>query len=322
MRTIEYLSPSSISTFKYDPKEFYLRYLASTRSERDPQTRPMAIGSAFDAFVKSYLHENLIGTTDPRFDRQTIFETQVGREHWEWAYKNAEYVFEEYKQSGALADLVLLLRESPTDPRFEFELRGTKHGMREGIEGQFGQVVLLGRPDVDFITRDGVHVILDFKVTGYCGYSKTSPKPGYIRMRSAGRTNYGKHMRCRPFVWHGLEINAAQYLEEVDEGWARQLAIYAWLCGEPIGSEFVTIIHQLTCSYNPNGLPTVRVAEHHNKISPEFQQKTFNEALDLWDRCHSDHFFRDLTKEQSDDLCRLLEGRAAIIQDPLYDVCR
>ena len=56
MRKPEYLSPTSISLHEKDVDEFYSRYLADNKMPRMAQTQPMAIGSAFDAFCKSYLH--------------------------------------------------------------------------------------------------------------------------------------------------------------------------------------------------------------------------------------------------------------------------
>lgn len=321
MRTIEYLSPSSISLYKQDPEAFYLRYLLEERQAREPQNKPMAIGSAFDAFVKSYLYENLIGKGDDRFKLDNIFNAQVEQSQREWAWKNGQYVFEQYKQSGVLGDLMIMLRSSPSEPRFEFEIRGVQHGYREGIEGQFGEVVLLGKPDVDFIAGDGVHIILDFKVNNYCGYSPGTPKPGYLRMRSAGKTFHGQHKKCKQQIYKGVDLNIGCYLEDIDESWARQLAIYAWLTGEAVGSEFVTVIHQVICSYNQGGLPTIRVAELHHKVSKEFQQKVFDDACNIWETVRSDHFFRNMTKKESDSRCEILANRSSIVNE-FMDICR
>ena len=308
MRKVEYLSPSAIDLYSKDPQKYYQQYLAENRLARSPQTNAMSIGSAFDAYAKSYLHQKLFGDKDERYDLRRLFEAQVEPQWRDWAWKNGAYVFEQYKQSGCLSDLMLMLKNSVSDPRFEFEIRGVVSGYREGVEGHFDQVVLLGKPDVDFVTADGVHVILDFKVNGYCSNYNTSPKPYYLRMRGAGGTSYGRHPRCAAFFEDGVEVNRACGLEVVDKQWARQLAIYGWLCGEPIGAPFVTVVHQIVC--NPLGggmLPKIRVAEHVNRIGDEYQRKCFGEAVMLWDLVHSDHFFRDMSKEESDSLCELLE---------------
>src|SRR6266404_6874123 len=83
---MEYLSPSSIGLFFSDLKEFYMHYLCPEKPPRDPQTAAMACGSAFDAYVKSYLYENLIGK-DPKFEFDTIFQAQVEAQHRDYVLK-------------------------------------------------------------------------------------------------------------------------------------------------------------------------------------------------------------------------------------------
>ena len=67
----------------------------------------MSIGSAFDAFLKSHLHKVLFGGTDPRFELEAIFEEQVESHNRDWAKVHGEYVFNFYRECGALADLHL-----------------------------------------------------------------------------------------------------------------------------------------------------------------------------------------------------------------------
>src|SRR5688572_30284209 len=112
MKNIEYLSPSAISLWKESQDNYYLRYLTDVPVPRDTQNLPMSIGSAFDAYVKAFLHDNLFGKIDPRFEFDTIFEAQVESHNRDWALQNGLYVFEQYKQSGALTDLMLMLSSS------------------------------------------------------------------------------------------------------------------------------------------------------------------------------------------------------------------
>jgi len=76
MRIPAYLSPSALGVFEKDREQYYLKYLADNRPPRMPQTEPMAVGSAFDAFVKSYLHHSLFGNhgKDNQYELNTIFE--------------------------------------------------------------------------------------------------------------------------------------------------------------------------------------------------------------------------------------------------------
>src|SRR4051794_32262646 len=101
MRSVEYLSPSSIGVFDKSVDEFYMRYLADERPPRDPQTPAMAVGSSFDAFVKSYYHEKLFGVgNDPKYGFDALFAAQVEPQCRDLALGHGRYVFEQYRQAG------------------------------------------------------------------------------------------------------------------------------------------------------------------------------------------------------------------------------
>jgi hypothetical protein len=310
MRTPKYLSPSSINKYGEDASEFYLHYLTDTPPPRSPQTQAMSIGSAFDSYVKAYLQEGLFGKgSDPKFDFDNLFVAQVEEQWRDWALHNGKYIFEQYKQSGCLSDLMLEL-ESSIEPRFEFDVMGVVNGYREGVVGNFGEVVLMGKPDLSFTTKAGVHVVLDFKVNGYCSKYARSPDSHYIRMRSAGRRNHGMHNKCRISDFNGMMINGVCGLDGISPSgpsWAQQLAIYGWLLGEPVGSDFVTIIHQIVCNPNKGTLPAIRIAEHINKIGKNFQQSVFDSACTLWEIVHSEHYFRNMSLEESKARCAILD---------------
>lgn len=325
MRVPTYLSPTSIAKWETSVEEFYLYYLTDNRPPREPQTQPMSIGSAFDAFVKSYLHEKLFGQTHKdsnRFGRKALFEAQVEPQHRSWAWTNGAYVFEMYKKSGALLDLLTDLNAAQESPRFEFEVTGVVNGYREGVSRSFGvagpgtdgsepsgRLTLLGKPDVAYVNKAGRHVILDWKVNGYCSRYSVSPMQGYVRVRGSDGRTQGHHARCSPFELDGITINIAAKLEDFNKDWARQLAIYAWLMEEPIGGDFVIAVDQLVCK--PSG-PT-RVAEHRCRIGIDFQQRMFDKALEIWEIVHSDHIFRNLTLEESKGRCALLDRQAELL---------
>lgn len=313
MRQITYLSPSAIALWDENQDEFYMRYLADERPPREAQTRPMSIGSAFDAYVKSYLHEKLFGKdNDPKYSLTALFEAQVEEQHRDWALINGKYLFEQYKQAGCLADMMLELSKASSDPRFEFEVQGAVNGYREGLESVVGDVVLLGKPDCHYVNANGTTVILDFKVNGYL--SQASPLAGYIRMRSAGATQHKMHKDCMPMKINGMLINVAKYLEEQDKKWARQLAVYAWLTGCPVGSDFLVGIDQVACKSNTYGFPEVRFAEHRTRVSNNFQMTVYNQAAHIWDTVHSDHIFHNLTKSGSQERCHQLDQRSKCLR--------
>ena len=79
MRMPKYLSPTSLSVWKRDKEQYYLQYLAEKRPPHEPQTQPMSVGSAFDAYIKSHLYNKLLpgGPLADQFDFMKIFTGQV-----------------------------------------------------------------------------------------------------------------------------------------------------------------------------------------------------------------------------------------------------
>lgn len=318
MRKLEYISPSSIAKFYEDRNEFYLQYLSEVRAPRFAQTKPMSIGSAFDAYVKSFLHERLFGKNkDSRFNLLTLFEAQVEQHNRDWAWMNGKHAFECYQRSGALADLLIDLEASVGTPRFELDVKGVVNGFREGVTKKMDGVTLLGKPDCYYINKHGSHVILDWKVNGWCSRSNVSPKPGYLRLRpGSGQFGVsGPHKNCIPMTWNGTMINTGQYLEDIDQDWARQLSIYGWLLGVEIGEQFVTAIDQMVCK-PAHMYPEVRIAEHRLRVRVETQWQIFAAAQHVWEVVHSDHIFRDMSVSESKAKCEMLDRQANALRNP------
>ena len=187
----------------------------------------------------------------------------------DWARPNGKHCYESYKALGAYDSLLAQLRQSDEPPRFEFELRGPVSHNGESF-------VLLGKPDVVF-SLGGQKIIYDWKVNGYCGKSSKSPEPGYTMLRG-GTRNAGKaHKDCKPETVNGIVINTRCGLENVNGSWARQVSIYAWLLGAPVGSDFVSGIDQLV-GKPTDGFPEIRVAEHRYRIGMMFQNAVFSTA--------------------------------------------
>lgn len=308
MRIPEYLSPSAIDKWDTSNEQYYVEYLAENRYPREPQTEPMSVGSAFDAYVKSYLFENLFGETTDEFALENILVSQVEEHNINFAREAGKICFDAYKTSGALADLLLDLSQSLSEPRFEFTVRGDING-----------IPLLGKPDVYFIHKTGIPIILDFKVNGYCATRNTSPKRGYIKLRDGwvgaqSRTHNCMHKDCIPMRVDGVLINIAENLETVNISWARQLATYAWLMGAQVGGEFICAIDQLACSPGPK----IRIAEHRLRIGQQFQHTALNNYKNLWEIINSDHIFRHLSKEDSAKRCLVLDEKYnTISSDPV-----
>ena len=117
MRIPTYLSPSQVSLWEGNKDEYYLQHLAEVRAPRMPQMNYMSIGSSFDAYVKSAMHEVLFGKgADPKFEFDAIFTEQVEEQNRDWARTEGQYVFDCYKASGAYDELLTLLKESSCAP--------------------------------------------------------------------------------------------------------------------------------------------------------------------------------------------------------------
>lgn len=309
MRRPQHLSPTSMSLWAKDPGDYYLRYMSDTPPPKEPQNQAMAIGAAFDALVKNYLHEGIFGKgADPRFEKRTLFEAQVSEPHRKWAWDNGDHVLGNYRRLGALDALMIQLGKTVGPPRFEMDVRGMIYGRDRSLGG----VPFFCKPDLFFVNEQDAHVILDWKVNGYCADRTTSPTKGYVMLRQDGKSR-GGHAETVHKTYKGIVINGAKGIEHYDESWGRQLATYSWVCGEEVGAPFVAMIHQVVCSANsfPGMKPTIRIAEHASHLSKEFQENIFQQALEMWTIIQSDHIFRGMSKEESIERCKVLDQRAA-----------
>jgi len=322
MRRLEYLSPTSVSSFFNEPAEFYLQRLCDVRPPKFKQTKPMAIGSGFDAYVKCYLYEKLIGKKNPKFDTKNLLQEQIETEDpdlYSWVVEEAAYVFICYKECGALAALMQDLGKG-INTRVEATVRGT-------VEG----VPLLGKPDLSLrIREEGMTIeqaltadifILDWKVNGYCSRSPVSPKKGYVTTRSCHQfRGLGReHREAELELKNGILYNKASCLSEIDKSWAAQTCTYAWLLGAKPGSNILCGIDQLACKPIPEGRPWIRVASYRNFVSKDYQRillKKYKECWDILTRDEKDvdEYFRsvgvdpDGLKKEADMLAKLKEG--------------
>lgn len=314
MKQLKHLSPSSITLYLKDREQFYLRYLSDNRPESEPQTKPMSVGSGFDSYVKAYLRYVLFGDDQDSVFTE-YFESSVEEQNRDFALVAGKKVFENYKVSGALADLALDLSKAKEGPKFEFYVDN-------GISSDSNSkgVRFLGKPDLWYINSFGSHVILDWKVNGYC--SQASPTKGYVMIRDGirpvtGGSSRGANKPHKDVIlmsYQGVLVDGYYKMEDKNIDWARQLAIYSWLCGEEVGFEVVGCIDQIVS--NSDGL--MRVAEHRNLISREFQLELYSQAEKIWEDCSSGHYFRDMTLEDSVARCNSLDLIKGVTEDPKY----
>lgn len=314
-----HISPSSLKTWTDKPDEWYMKYMSFNRPPAIPQTQPMSIGSAFDAYAKSHIIYHLNGGKIPAgYSFEELFEKQVEPHNRDWARAHGKFAFDCYKNSGALADLMVEINGADTAPRFEFEVKGI-------VKTEIGEVPLQGRPDLKFHTKLGAEVVTDWKVNGYQGKSDMSPKPHYNMCRDGWdimkyphtRTHREQHPKACLFMQKGIQVNTGAKMEQIDEDWATQLSIYAWLMGAPVGSDFVNGIEQLSCSPG-DGLPKIRVASYRMKTSKEFQENVMKRLVSMHEIINSGHMFREMSYSESAERCKHLD-RVALSLHPSGD---
>jgi hypothetical protein len=314
MRRPKYLSPSALQQWQSNQEQYYLKYLANDRPPRFPQTEPMSVGSAFDAFVKSAIADSVFGVNEkPEFVLRTVFEKQVEEHNRDFAWTAGEICFESYKRSGAYASLMANVTKSSTEPRMEFTAGGgdtDQYGNPLGAVKE-GEVILLGKPDLEFTLGD-VKVLFDWKVNGYCSKAGISPAPGYRMCRDGwegdkSRTHGKPHGKFVPYRVGDFEVSMTDYVETVKPDWGLQLATYHWLTGTPVGEQCVVQVDQLACRPGQK----IRVAEHRSEISKKFQQDSYTHYQDLWEIIESGYIFRHMSKEESNDRCIVLDQQGA-----------
>ncbi len=301
-----------MSLFEMDSSEFYIKYLSETRPARQPQTGPMCVGSAFDAYVKSALHAALYGVgVDPVYDLQTLFEDQVEEQNRDFAWDAGRHCFEAYQRTGAYVELLDLLKKSVEEPRFECKLTG-----------EIGGAPFLGKPDCRFVLDLGegrISIILDWKVRGFCSKSAASPTKGYALCRDgfagkASRSHKKSHKMYMPWDFKGMEINR-DYMENCSQSYANQCALYGWLLGEPIGSEDnIVWIDELASKPTGDVLegkyPLIRVSNFRSRVKPSYQQDLVNRVSNCWEAVTSGHIFQDMSREDNDAHIEMLDGIA------------
>lgn len=334
------ISPTALDTYLKNDEEFYLKYLTQDRPPRFPQTVPMSVGSAFDAYIKCFLHQRLFGRNHKHsveFEFDSLFENQVEPQNRDFAKKAGATCFLAYKESGALAQLLGLLTKSPTEPRFEFTeiAHAADHGVyntvkmtpkvqetlaARGLIGTAGPVVLLGKPDLEFSIKgntDNINIILDWKANGYVSNSGKNPTPGYLNVwdgfNPKSKNHGSTHRDAIPHYEGDFVYSLHPNLEQQEETWAKQIAVYNWICGTPVGSDIIACIDQLACkpSYPQ---PMITIVQHRCPITPEFQLKVYEQFQQLWNLAHSDHFFDRMSKEESQQRCALLAKQASIYE--------
>jgi len=302
MRQPTNISPSSLATFEKNKESFYLTYLCETKIEKEPQLPAAAAGSAFDAYVKAKLQKDLFNKDDV-FDK--LFEAQVEKQNRDFAIEAGKHILENYEYCGAYIDLLYLMEGAQEDPKFEFEAYST-----------ICDIPISGKPDCRFIHKNGAHIILDWKVNGYCSKNPVSPNKGYALCRDGegwlkpSRSNHKSHGLYKPKEFMGLTINEFN-MEHVSIDWADQLSMYGWMMGEEVGSEkMVVCIEQIASkpSRPPIGPPLLRIANHKSQVSKEYQFSLRQRLITMWNAIKSGYIFTELSEQENNKKCEELNS--------------
>ena len=313
------LSYSSMSLFEKDKEEFYLKYLAGNRPDKIPQEHPASIGSAFDARVKSEL-ATALGV--PGNEYEALFIAQVEPQNREFARPAGDYAFEEYKRCGAYDEILAVLMTA-TDVQFESK-----------VDRVVGGVPLSGKPDLRFIINPRgtpIQVILDWKCMGHCSKNTTSPTKGYRLVRDCGgwpkpsRNNGEAHNLYLAYDHHGFEISAGS-METCSQKYADQVTMYGWLLGAEPGDDNVVVMIDEIAAKPAEPRPLLRVANHRARVTRKYQLELLERAKRCWDAIQSGHIFSDLSREDNDARCELLDDTAASLRtggtgDDFFNEC-
>jgi len=297
MRKSRRLSPSALAKFEKDRENYYLSYCAENRPKREPQSRPASVGSSFDAYVKSALMSDVLGIKD---QDTILFESQVEEHNRDFAYEAGAVVMDSYVQSGAYKDLLDMLEGALEEPQFEFDADTSVNG-----------IPIAGKPDCRFIHRGGAHIILDWKVNGYCGKNATSPSKGFALCRDGrgwdkpSRSNGTSHKLFEPVEFMGLTVNKF-FMEQVSIDWADQLAMYGWMMGEEVGSEEVVVCIDQIVAKPGDKFPLLRVANHRNRVSAAHQHGLLSRLTAMWNAIQNGQIF----EEDNEAKCAELDTRA------------
>jgi hypothetical protein len=327
LRTPEFLSPSSKSKWLADRVGYYLKYLTDVKQPREPQAIFMGVGSGFDARVKSEILTRVMGKpllSGSAYDFETLFEKQVEHHHRDRSLALSTEVYDSYVASGAMDALMKDIEKSPSAPMME-----------ERLKGVVGKSTLLGLPDLVYIDAiSGFKVICDWKILGSASAKGggASPPQGFQIVRDGwsdgkpSKNNLGSHAKYtdrviasqpNPFAAWDLPdykcVVGDVGLEDFNMDWADQMSTYAWLLGSKVGAQdFIVRIECAACRH-PKKIEGMRIkwSTHMNQVSPTHQLgliKTYNK---MTEQIASGHIFDDLTREENDERCEILEIQAA-----------
>lgn len=271
IKPLEYLSPSSIGRILECPYSEYLLRCAGYQLPQMPQTEQMAIGSAFDAFVKAEI-SRLLGK---EVKLAQLLESSVSKDN-KHIIRYAHDLFNIYNYYGCVKQL---MDEGIED--IELDIKKTVGGEKvSGTDFNLGGVPLFGKPDAMLSNNRPI----DWKVNGWNSKTGQSPKPAYqraleIKIKTNDQGEIISHTNAGD---KGRHNNYPLPMEYIDDKWALQLLVYYWLgskieitedtlCPKEVGIEQIAI--------RPN---TICLVRYRTTISKDFAKKIYDTVKKIW----------------------------------------
>lgn len=280
----DYISPSGYKLFKDDPKAYYIKYLSDNKLPREGQNIHMAVGSAFDTFVKTSLTDDL--QTETKFNLREFFEKQVAENHWDLCWEYGTFLLKKYKESGAYFALIKDMELASIEPKFEFDVSAKILG-----------VPIFGKPDAYYVNKCGVVVILDWKVNTFIT-GKNSKRKYYIIDYKNGQPHPDVIIKNNC----DTPVSINYFLEDINPDWAIQQFFYAIGLGSKIGDMFITSIDQVT-----GAGPSFYTYRAH--LSRDYQIRMAKELKQDWAMIENHYpFHRIMDRDANDALLEKLEG--------------
>lgn len=249
-KPLPYISYSTFNLARACQYSAYLIKCSKHTIPRETETEQMALGTAFDAYIKYYLALEL---GKEKEGKNKLAQLLSGI-----AESNAHVMtlgHEICRYYIAQGKLTHLMEMGLTD----IELIEEKHVKSPKI---IAGIPIFGR--LDAVLKNNVP--LDWKVTGYKSTRTVSPKKAYYRRIQCGIEQPPHHEVGLP-------------LELINKDWAEQLLFYNWLMGNKLYRGAIELI-----VVTPNGLDFCSYAAN---ISSDFSDALFDEVTEMWDKLSS-----------------------------------
>ena len=249
----EYISPTAFKVWKTCAFKYYLKYLTGKKYTFQ-QTPAMAMGSLFDAVIKSRLAAEL-----QWYNKDTTLSLGALLKNVDSSMMHllpeARRLVDYYIASGAYKALL------------DEVISGIEYDELKHVKANKYHIAfpIYGKPDL----KIGHNIITDFKVNGYGSKSGQSPKQGYKRA-------FDKNGEQGPHEKYGITM------PEIDIDWATQLTIYNWLEQDQelldLSKDIPVAIEQIAIRGT-----TTKIASFRAIVPVAFQTNLYNELKTMWE---------------------------------------